>query len=86
MPRQARHEEVTVPCQQRAQRRLDVAVRRRHVEDLGEEPVHVVRRLRRGPERELAVGGPVGDGGVLLHGQMRVALEVENVLAHEVLY
>ena len=54
------------------------------IEDLGQEPVHVVRRLGGGPERQLAVGAPVGDGRVLLHGQMGVALEEEGVLAHEV--
>ena len=34
---------------------------------LGELAVDVVRRLRRGPERHLAVGARVGDRGVLLH-------------------
>ena len=56
----------------------------RRVEDLGEHPVHVVRRLGRGPERELAVRRPVGDGRVLLHRQMVVALEKEHVLANQI--
>ena len=56
----------------------------RHVEDLGEHAVNVVRRLGRGPQRELAVRAPVRDRGVLLHGQMRVALEEEGILTDEV--
>ena len=65
-------------------RRDHADVRLRHVEDLAEEAVHVVRRLGRGPERELAVGAPLGHRRVLLHGQVRVALEEEDVLADEV--
>ena len=56
----------------------------RHVEDLGEEPVHVVRRLRRRPERQLAVGAPLGHRRVLLHRQVGVALEEEHVLPDQV--
>ena len=62
----------------------DADMRRGQIEDLGQEPVHVVRRLGGGPERQLAVGAPVRDRRVLLHGQMGVALEEEGVLAHEV--
>ena len=68
-----------------ADRRRDHAdVRAGHVQDLREQAVHVVRRLRGRPQGQLAVRAPVGDGGVLLHRQVRVALEVEDVLAHEV--
>ena len=56
----------------------------RRGEHLRQHPVDIVRRLGRGPEGQLAVAGPVGDGGVLLHRQMRVALEEEDVLSHEV--
>ena len=65
-------------------RRDDADVRGRHVEDLGEQAVHVVGRLRRGPQRQLAVGGGVRHRGVLLHRQVRVALVEEDVLAHEI--
>ncbi len=63
--------------------RDDPDVRRRRVEHLREDPMHVVRCLRRGPEGQLAVGRPVGDGGVLLHRHVSVALEEEHVLAHQ---
>jgi hypothetical protein len=56
----------------------------RRVERLGQHAVDVVRCLRRGPQGELAVRRPVGDRRVLLHRQMVVALEEEDVLAHEV--
>ena len=46
--------------------------------------MHVVRRLGRRPQGELAVGAPLGHRGVLLHGQVRIALEEEHVLAHQV--
>ena len=59
-------------------------VRLRHVQDLAEQAMHVVRRLGRRPQRELAVGAPLRHRGVLLHGQVRIALEEEHVLAHEV--
>ncbi len=39
-----------------------------HVEDLAQQPVHVVRGLGGGPERELAVGAELRHRGVLLHG------------------
>ena len=56
------------------------------LEHLGEGAVHIVRRLGRAPERELAVGQgrPVGHRRVLLHRQMRAALEEEQVLAHQI--
>ena len=59
-------------------------VRGRDVEDLREEPMDVMRRLRRRPQRQLAVRRPVRDRGVLLHRQVRVAFEIEDVFAHEV--
>ena len=46
--------------------------------------MHVVRRLGRAPQGELAVGRPVGDRGVLLHRQVGAPLEEEQVLAHQV--
>ena len=58
-------------------------VRRRDVEDLCEQAVHVVRRLRRGPERELSVRRPVRDRGVLLQRQVGIAFEEEDVFADE---
>ena len=65
-------------------RRHHPDVRLRHVEDLAEQAVHVVRRLGRRPERQLAVRAPLRHGRVLLHGQVRVALEEEDVLADQV--
>ncbi len=59
-------------------------VRRRHLQYLGQRAVHVMRRLRARPERELAVGGPLRERGVLLHGEVRVPLVEEHVLADEV--
>ena len=64
--------------------RHDADVAHRHLEDLAEGPVDVVRRLGRGPERELPVRRPLGDRRVLLHRQVRVPLEEEHVLADEV--
>ena len=46
--------------------------------------MHVVRRLRRGPERQLSVRPAVGDRGVLLERQVRVALVEEEVLVDAV--
>ncbi len=78
-------ERIELAAEAAADRRRDHAdVRRGHVEDLGEQAVHVVRRLGRGPERELAVRAPLGQRRVLLHRQVGVALEVEDVLAHEI--
>ena len=62
----------------------DADARRRKLEHLGERPVDVVWCLRRAPQRDLAVGRPVGQRGVLLHRQVRVAFEEEEVLAHDV--
>ena len=61
-------------------RRDDPDVRGRHGERLGERAVDVVRRLRRGPEHELAVGILRRDRRVLLDRQVRVALVEERVL------
>ena len=44
--------------------------------------MQVVRRLRRRPDRQLAVLVEVREGRVLLHRQVRVALEEDGVLAH----
>jgi hypothetical protein len=65
-------------------RRDDADVGGRHVEDLGEEPVNVVRSLGRRPERHLAVGAPLRDSRMLLHRQVGVALEEEDVLTDQV--
>ena len=54
------------------------------LEHFRERPVHVVRRLGRRPERQLSVGAEVGDRGVLLERQVRVALVEEEVLVHAV--
>ena len=54
----------------------------RQLEHLAQSPVDIVRGLRRGPERELAVRGVLGDGGMLLHRQVRVAFEEDDVLPH----
>ena len=65
-------------------RRDDADLRGRHLEHLRERAVHVVRRLRRGPERQLSVGAEVGDRRVLLERQVRVALVEEEVLVDAV--
>ena len=55
----------------------------RHLEDFGQRAVDVMDDLRRRPESHLAVD--VGcDGAVLLHRQVGVALEEEDVLANVV--
>ncbi len=53
----------------------------RELEDLRQRAVYVMDDLRRRPQRHLAVHVR-GDGTVLLHRQVRVALEEEDVLAH----
>ena len=75
-------EDVRLAAEAAAVRRRDHAdAGRRHREHLRERPVHVVRRLRRGPERELPVGTEVGDRSVLLEGEMGVAfVEVDVVV------
>src|SRR5258707_1501712 len=50
-----------------------------HLQDFGECAVQVVRGLRAGPDGELAVGIFDGDRGVLLDGEMRIALIEESV-------
>ena len=78
-------EGVELAAEAAAHRRRDHPdVRGGHVEDLGEEPVDVVRRLGGRPERELAVRPELGHRRVLLHGQVRVALEEEDVLPHQI--
>ena len=87
---QARHhhlvaERIGLPAEPAAVRgRHDPDVARRELEHLGERPVDVVGCLRRGPEAELAVRRPLGDGGMLLHGKVGVALEEEDVFPDEV--
>ena len=65
-------------------RRNDANPRGRQLQHLGERAVDVMRRLRRGPERQLAVGGPHRDGRVLFHRQVRIAFEEEQILPHEI--
>ena len=78
-------EGVGLPAEAAAVRgRDDPDVAHRHLEDLAERPVDIVRRLGRGPERELPVRRPLGDRRMLLHRQVRVSLEEEHVLADEV--
>ena len=50
------------------------------VQDTGQGTMHVVRGLGRGPQGELAVGGVGRQRAVLLHGQVRVALEEVRAL------
>src|SRR5438105_1015913 len=57
-------------------------VRARHAQHFFQRAVHVVRRLRRRPERQFAVRPEIGDGRVLFHWQVRVAFIVEGILAH----
>ncbi len=52
----------------------------RQFQHLGQRPVHVVHDLGRGPQRQAPVH-PLRDGRVLLHGEVGVALEEEEVLA-----
>src|ERR1700737_4718856 len=58
----------------------DANVRGRHLQNFGERAVQIVRSLRAGPNRELAVGIFGGHGGVLLDGEMRAALIEKSVL------
>ena len=60
--------------------------RRRELQHLGERPMHIVRCLGGAPQRELSIGrrGPVGHRRVLLHGQVGVPHEEEQVLAYEI--
>jgi len=62
----------------------DADARRCQFEHLRERPVDVMRRLGRAPQRELGVRRPVGDRGVLLHRQMRAALEEERVFLNQI--
>ena len=54
----------------------------RQLENLAQRAMHVMGRLRRGPERQLAVGRDLGQRRVLLHRKMGVAFEERGVLAH----
>src|SRR5215470_19641087 len=48
--------------------------------------MNVMRRLRRAPEGQLAVGVKVRQGGMLLQWEMRVAFVKERVLADEICF
>ncbi len=61
-------------------RRDDAHMRGRNLQHAGKAAVHVVRHLRRRPERELAFAVERRDRGVLLDRQMRVALVEEEIL------
>jgi len=56
----------------------------RQLQHLGERAVHVVRRLRRRPQRQLAVGRPHRHRRVLLHRQVGVAFEEKQIFAHQI--
>ncbi len=56
----------------------------RELEHLRQRAVHVVRCLGAAPQGELAVGGPLRHGRMLLHRQVGVALVEEQILAHQV--
>ena len=78
-------ERIALAAEAAAVRRGDDAdARGRELEHFGQRPVHVMRRLGAAPQRELAVGGPLRHGRVLLHRQVGVALVEEQVLAHQV--
>jgi hypothetical protein len=62
----------------------DADPRRRHLKDLRERAVDVVRRLRRRPEGELSVGAEVRQRGVLFEGDVRAALVEKEVLVDAV--
>src|SRR4029079_13211732 len=55
-----------------------------HFQNTRKRAVNVMRRLRGGPERKLAVRMPARDGGMLFHRKMRVALAKKSVLEHKV--
>ena len=74
-------EGIGLPAEAAAVRRGDDAdVRGGHREHLRERAVQVVRRLRAGPDRELAVGGPLRERRVLLHREVRVPLVEEEIV------
>jgi len=54
-------------------------MRGRHLQNLGESTVKVVRGLRAGPDGQLSIGVFCGDGGVLLDGEMRASLVEKSV-------
>src|SRR5260370_9424624 len=63
-----------------AVRRGDHATMRgRHFQDLSERAMHVMRRLRAGPDGQLSFRILDGHGSVLLNGKMSVSLEEECV-------
>ena len=75
--------DVALAAESSAIRRRDHAdAAHRQVQHLAQCAVHVMRCLRRSAERELAVGGILGDGGVLLHREVGIALEEDDVFSH----
>src|ERR1700674_3577948 len=60
-------------------RGADANMRGRHLQNLGQSAVKVVRCLRAGPDCKLPFGILDGDGGVLLDGKMRASLVEKNV-------
>jgi hypothetical protein len=60
-------------------RGADANVRGRHLQNLGESAMKVMRGLRAGPDGQLPVGIFCGYRGVLLDGEMRAALVEKNV-------
>ncbi len=58
--------------------------RGRQLQDFGERAMDVMGRLRRGPQCELAIRRPACHSGVLLHRQVSVAFEEEQIFPHEI--
>src|SRR4030088_3323677 len=52
----------------------------RHLQNLGESAMKVVRSLRARPDGQLPIRVLCGDGGMLLDGKMRAALVEKSVL------
>jgi len=57
-----------------------------HFQNFGERAMEVMRRLRAGPDRQLAIGILDGDGSVLLDGEMGAPLEEKSVLENFVCF
>src|SRR5437764_2743723 len=80
-------EGVALTAESAAVRRGDDAhARGRELQYFRHRAMHVMRRLRRGPQRQLSIGRPQRDRRVLLHRQMRAAFEKEQVLAYDVAF
>ena len=65
-------------------RRDDPNVTRRNFQNLCERTMNVVGRLGRAPKRELLIRIEISHGRMLLHGEMRAALEEDEVFAHQI--